>query len=237
MPDRVENLRRLSETKLSKKSTSYLVYKPLFRDLQTAVNKFAKGRLIDIGCGNKPYEKIFKDKISEYIGCDIMQSDLQKVDIICEANHIPLPDCNFDTAFSTQAIEHVSDYQGLVSEAYRLLKQGGYFILSAPLYWHLHEEPHDFFRFTKYGLEYVLQKAGFEVIEILPNGGMWAICGQVYLHAMENSKSNRVLLKCWRFLFFRFKLYWVVNVIFERLDKIDYNPINTMNYVIVAKKV
>ncbi|MEI9956305.1 MAG: class I SAM-dependent methyltransferase [Ferruginibacter sp.] len=104
-----------------------------------------------------------KVKITDYTGCDIIQSDLQKVDILCEANKIPLADNTFDTVFSTQTIEHVADHQGVINEAYRLLKPGGAIIVSAPLYWHLHEEPYDFFRFTKYGFEYIFNKAGFEI--------------------------------------------------------------------------
>ena len=164
---RLENVSRLSSFNgINKYNFNYLVYKNLIRDLNKAVYKYAKGKVIDIGCGNKPYENIFKGKIDEYIGCDVMQSDLKKVDIICEANNIPLKSLSFDTAFSTQTIEHVADHQGLANEAFRLLKPGGYFIVSGPLYWPLHEEPYDFFRFTKHGFTYVFEKAGFEVTEI-----------------------------------------------------------------------
>ena len=156
---RAENVSRFTGYQnISKSDFHYLVYKPLIRDLESAIGKYATGRVIDIGCGNKPYEKMFKEKITEYVGCDIIQSDLNKVDVLCMANEIPLPDNSFDTAFSTQTIEHVEDHQGLVNEAYRLIKPGGYFIVSGPLYWYLHEEPYDFLRFTKYGFKYIFEK-------------------------------------------------------------------------------
>lgn len=234
---RTENVSRFTNNRrIRKTDLNYLVYKPLIRDLNFAILKYAKGRVIDIGCGNKPYENIFTEKTTEYIGCDIIQSNLQKVDILCEANKIPLADNSFETAFSTQTIEHVEDHQGLVNEAFRLLKPGGYTIVSGPMYWHLHEEPYDFFRFTKYGFQYVFEKAGFEMIEILPNGGMWSVAGQSLIHAFVKSTSRHFFVRILKFIFFRLRFSWVITSFYAWLDKIDYNPINTMNYVVVARK-
>ena len=202
----------------------YLVYKPLIRDLEKCVKKYAKGRVLDIGCGNKPYQAMFKNLITEYVGTDIMQSNLKKVDVICEATKIPLPDASFDTVFSTQAIEHVADHQALVGEAYRLLKPGGYFIVSGPMYWHLHEEPYDYFRFTKHGFKYVLEKAGFKELEILANGGKWATLGQAIIHTLP---ARLTKIKMMRSIHNRF---------FSFLDEKFYNDFNTMNYVVVGKK-
>lgn len=233
---RSENLSRLSDTKVTKFSAYYLHYKSFHSALFDSLLKFARGRLLDIGCGNKPYEKIVEGKITEYIGCDIVQSDLKKVDVLCEANNIPLADNSFDTAFSTQTIEHVEDHQGLVNEAYRLLKPGGHFIVSGPMYWHLHEEPYDFFRFTKYGFTYIFEKAGFEIVEIIPNGGAWATAGQTLIHSFLLSKSKKIFIHTSRFLFHRLRIYWLMNAFFSWLDKVDYNPVNTLNYVVIGKK-
>ncbi len=233
---RSENLSRLSDTKITKSSAYYLHYKSFHSALFSSLSKFAKGRLLDIGCGNKPYERILEGKITEYIGCDIIQSNLNKVDILSRADNIPLDSETFDTVISTQTIEHVENHQGLVNEAYRLLKTGGYFIVSGPLYWHLHEEPYDFFRFTKYGFTYIFEKAGFEVIEIIPNGGAWATAGQTLIHSFLLSKSKNFFIHLSRFLFHRLRIYWLVNAFFSWLDKVDYNPVNTMNYVVIGKK-
>lgn len=234
---RAENASRFTDYKsISKSDFYYLVYVPLIRDLEKAIGKYARGKVIDIGCGNKPYEKLFERKITEYIGCDIMQSDLQKVDVLCKANSIPLADDSFDTVFSTQTIEHVEDHQGLVNEAYRLVKPGGFFIVSGPMYWHLHEEPYDFFRFTKYGFKYLFEKSGFEIVELNSNGGMWATTGQSMIHSFSHSKSKNFFIHASRFLFHRLQLYRLINSFFSWLDKVDYNPVNTMNYVVIGKK-
>lgn len=235
---REKNISRLENVQeINSSNINYLVYLSFHRDLFNAIQKYAKGKLLDIGCGNKPYEKWFEGKISEYIGCDVVQSSANKVNVICEANKIPLDNTSFNTVLSTQVIEHVEDHQGLVDEAYRLLNPNGYFILSGPFYWYFHEEPYDFFRFTKHGFKYILEKSGFEIVEIIENGGAWANLGQVVNHTFNfsNPNANKVA-KGIKYLFRKLKLHILVNKIFAYLDKKDFNPINPINYVIVAKK-
>jgi SAM-dependent methyltransferase len=216
---REENINRQSSYRITAKNPHYLHLRYLIEDLQSSIEKYARGRLIDIGCGNKPYKDLMKN-VTEYIGCDIIQSNLECVDILCEANNIPLPSESFDTAFSTQTIEHVADHKGLVRESYRLLKKGGYFIVSGPMYWPLHEEPYDFFRFTRHGFKYILEEAGYTDIQILSNGGKWALCGQVI---MQSFKPHR---------FIRYPL----NKFFAWMDKKHKQEVNTMNYVVIGRK-
>lgn len=234
---RNENLGRLSNIKISKSDLYYLHYKSYHRDLFYAIKKYSKGNVLDIGCGNKPYEQIFEGLINKYTGCDIIQSNLNKVDVLSPANNIPLEDNDYDTIISTQTIEHVEDHQGLVNEAYRLLKPNCYFILSGPFNWQLHEEPYDFFRFSKHGFKYILEKAGFEIIEIKENGGMWAVVGQYIIKNISNHhKGRKKKITTVLSLLKKLKVIYLLNYFFEVLDKVDYNSVNTINYVIIAKK-
>jgi SAM-dependent methyltransferase len=218
---REKDLQRLSESETRISSSEYLVYKPLFRGLQSAINRYSTGKLLDIGCGNKPYESWFETKTTEYIGCDIIQSNLNKVDVICAAQSIPLPNDTFDTVFSTQVIEHVGDHDGMLAEAFRLLKPGGKLILSGPFYWPLHEEPYDYFRYTKHGFRLVLEKAGFKVLETNPCGGKWAVTGIMIISSIPYKP---------KFISF------FLNSIFSWLDRRFFDPIITFNYVVVAEK-
>src|ERR1700734_2910505 len=103
---REEGLGRISDYHVDENHPYFLHFRTLFADLEKAA-QCAHGRLLDIGCGNKPYEKMFVDRISEYVGCDIIQSSNKRVDVICPANAIPLKSEAFNTVLCTQVIEHV----------------------------------------------------------------------------------------------------------------------------------
>lgn len=234
---REENLERLSTVNVTFKNPYYLTYRFLFKNIDNAINQYAKGSVLDIGCGNKPYKNLFELKSEKYIGCDIIQSDKNEVDIICPATDIPLEKDSMDTVFSTQVIEHVADHCGLVSEAYRILKPGGYFILSGPMYWEHHEVPYDFFRFTRYGFEYILQKEGFKVIEINPCGGKWALTGQVIINSFISSFAKKSFpRKVLKILYSIFFVKYIINSVCGWLDKKDFDESACLNYVLVAQK-
>lgn len=220
--ERQEALSRFSGNAVRLSNSDYLVYRPLIELLTANIARHATGKVLDIGCGNKPYLDLFPKSVSEYVGCDIVQSDLNRVDIICEANNIPLESNSMDTVFSTQVIEHVADHNGLLSEANRILKPGGKIIVSGPMYWQLHEEPHDYFRFTRYGFSYLLKKHGFKEIAIQPCGGKWALTGIVLLYAIPGRPRiiNRIL-----------------NPIFSWMDRKFPDYGNTTNYVVVGEKI
>ena len=219
----VDGAERLRDYTTSLDDPYYLHYRSLFPALLKA-SVHARGRLLDIGCGNKPYKQMFAGRITEHLGCDVVQSSERRVDIICPATQIPLEDASFDTIFCTQVIEHVADHRGLVREAFRLLKSGGALILSGPMYWHLHEVPYDFFRFTKYGFRYILEEAGFSVDTVESNGGKWALCGQVLIHTIQGGRLHH-----------RFVIR-LINKLFAHLDDRGTDYVNTINNVVVAHK-
>jgi 2-polyprenyl-3-methyl-5-hydroxy-6-metoxy-1,4-benzoquinol methylase len=115
---RKQRIHRLTSFELpSKHSREYMTYFYLFKDLRDAFDLYIKegDYVFDIGCGNKPYEKYIRELIKSestdhYIGCDIVQSSDQKVDIICEATNIPVESCLYDIVICTQVVEHVFDH-------------------------------------------------------------------------------------------------------------------------------
>lgn len=231
--------RRLAGTANSLFSPEYLVYKFLIPDLQDAINNFGRGKVLDVGCGNKPYKNAFSDSVTEYIGCDIEQSSLKVVDTICPATALAFDNSSFDTVFCTQVLEHVYDHKKAIFEIGRVLKSGGYFIGSVPMAWPHHEEPFDFFRFTRYGLEGLINEAGMEVEYIKANGGKWALLGQlIILNFTERSMKPGFLTRLKKIIFrLTLSKFWI-NLIFGRLDKVSSQPAyhHTLNFVFVAKK-
>ena len=133
------------------------------------------GRLLDIGCGNKAKQRLLGDLVAEYVGLDHADTlhDLGQADLIGTAYDIPAAAASFDAILCTAVLEHLEDPRAALLESARVLKPGGYAIYTAPLYWHLHEEPRDFFRYTRYGLQHLFASAGWEVIRITAMSGFW----------------------------------------------------------------
>lgn len=216
-------LPRLSSVEVDISHPSFLHYRSLLPDLKNTAGK-AHGRMLDIGCGNKPFESAFRGQVSAHFGCDVVQSSESRADVICPATDLPFKDESYGTVLITQVIEHVADHQAVLREAFRVLQSNGVIILSGPMYWPLHEEPYDFFRFTEHGFRFLLEKSGFVQIEIVNNGGKWALCGQVLIHTIGNTRLDR-----------RFVIRGI-NRLFAYLDDAHPTRNNPMNYVVVARK-
>ena len=144
---------------------NWLVYGIVNRELRRALSVYAKGKLLDIGCGDKPYQGMAAPYVQEHIGLDHPGTlhDASRAELIGGAYDIPLDDDSVDTVLCTAVLEHLEEPEKALREAYRVLKEGGYAIYTVPLFWHLHEEPRDFYRFTKYGLRYLFEKSGFRL--------------------------------------------------------------------------
>jgi SAM-dependent methyltransferase len=223
MTPRPEGIARLNRSEADPSDVHYLHLRSLFADLERA-SVHARGRLLDVGCGNKPYETMFRGRVHTHLGCDLVQSSDSRVNVLCPATELPFEDGSFDTVLATQVVEHVADPGTLVAEAARVLRPGGVLILSGPMYWPLHEEPHDYFRFTPHGFRRLVEAAGLRVIEIMGNGGKWALCGQALIHAVQGTRLQRPAV------------VRLVNRVFARLDDRYPDATSPINLVAVAEK-
>lgn len=113
---------------------------------------------LDLGSGRSPYKNLFPNTISMDIHPD------SGADIIGDALNIPLQDNQFEQVLCFELLEHVTNPQLCIDEIYRVLKPGGKLILSTRFLFSVHHAPHDYYRFTRYGLEHLLSK--FENISI-----------------------------------------------------------------------
>ena len=127
------------------------------------------GRILDFGCGSKPYESLFTNA-TRYVGLDVRQSGhdhaTSNVDVFYDGKSVPFHDDEFDAVVSFDVFEHVVDLDEALKEIRRVLCREGTLLLSIPFAWCEHEEPYDFVRYTSYGIQHVLERSGFEVIKI-----------------------------------------------------------------------
>lgn len=155
----------------------YLTYRWLIADLEEQLATL-EGRIIDVGCGVQPHRRFLGPKVTEHVGVDRVGAFAQP-DLEGDALNLPVPDASFDAALSTQVLEHVPDPALALKEIARVLRPGGTLVLTCPGTWPHHEEPYDFYRYTRFGLEHLLTQAGFRVVELKAQGGTWATIGQM----------------------------------------------------------
>jgi len=156
----------------------------LYRALETVAPR-ARGRLLDVGCGDKQFERIFRPYVDEYLGIEheaIFEATAANLgrarpDYFYKGDCLPFNEGSFDTVLSIQVLEHTSDPRKLVAEMARVLKTSGILILAAPFSFRLHEEPHDYFRFTPHGLRELLSEAALEIQHIEQVGSLWTLLG------------------------------------------------------------
>jgi len=145
----------------------------------------AKGRLLDVGCGQKPYEAIFRPYVEAYVGVEYADTFHKtnssakggKPDFVYDGKTLPFESKSFDTILSIQVLEHTPAPGPLVAEMSRVMKDDGLLILTAPFSFRLHEEPDDFYRYSPHALRILCQEAGLEVIQMEPRGGLFSVIG------------------------------------------------------------
>ena len=235
--NREVGLKRLTLKDISPWNQYYINTYFIFRDVQYAAERYASGHLLDVGCGNKPYLEIFDNRVASYVGCDVIQSNENVVDRICPANDLSFDNETFETVFSTQVMEHVADFHGMVAECFRVLKNNGYGIFTIPFCWELHEEPYDFFRFTKYGLKELFKKYNFEIVEIKSNGGKWAALFQTAINIFFSTRKYKTFRsRIIKLIFIHFRFLYVYNRFAVWLDKKYFDDKLTLNYLVVVRK-
>jgi SAM-dependent methyltransferase len=141
-------------------------------------------RVLDVGAGDAPYRELFAH--ADYRTTEWEESPHEgavRADVVGSADALPLDDASVDVVLLTQVLEHVPQPRAVLAELRRVLKPGGWVHLTAPLVWEVHEAPYDFFRYTGYGLQALLEDAGFAEVEVAPRNGALTTLAQLLADA------------------------------------------------------
>lgn len=199
--------------------------------------------VLDAGAGECPYKQFFLNQ--HYVAADLgfgdIRWDYSRLDLVCALEALPFKANVYEAVICTQVLEHVREPGAVLQETLRVLKPEGTLYLSAPQGWGIHQPPHDYFRFTQYGLQYLMEKAGFEVLSIKPVGGYYnylanrlTILPKTIFWQIDKKALRIVLfpLEMLSYLFF----VLLIPLFLNSIDFLDKKKNYTLNYLVKGKK-
>ena len=236
----MRDLLKRNRLKLNKELASYdsrKYFSPAYYigsiDMPTAFSAHLHGKCIDIGCGDMPFRSLIEKYVSQYDSVDI-EKRVSGVKYIADIQNMSMIHSDsYDSALCIDVLEHVPNPFKAISEIHRILKKGAQLVCSVPHLSRLHEEPHDYYRYTKYGLRYLFENSGFHIISIEPTGGMFCFLG--------HQLSTIFLLPVWHIPILKnvafFINKWLIVKLFYTCDKIfDKEKIFALGYICVVEK-
>ena len=203
--------------------------------IEDAVGDFARSlpggaRVLDAGAGEGNYKAHFGAQ--RYVGLDLgigdAKWDYSRLDAVGDLAALPFRDGAFDAALNVVTLEHVREPARVVAELARALAPGGRLLLIAPHEWEEHQQPHDYYRYTRYGLEYLLAQAGFAPPEIRPVGGFFRLLSRRLFNALQFFPGPLMVVAA--------VLFAPPALLLPLLDPLDRRRNFTLGYICFARK-
>jgi len=207
--------------------------------IEESVSSFAaelpeNARVLDAGAGEGQYASRFHRQ--RYVGVDLAVGDAgwdySRLDVVADLTALPFRAGVFDAALHIVTIEHLPEPGLALREIARTLQPGATLLIAAPQDWEVHQAPHDYFRYTRHGLTYLLETAGFEIVDLEPAGGYFRLLARRLLNGLQ---------------FFTGGLRWLgflpaalllipPALVLPLLDFLDRDRNFTLGYICMAKK-
>lgn len=146
-----------------------------------------QARVLDAGAGETGHRIYFERQ--RYIGVDLAVGDAAwdygRLDVLGDLTALPFASDAFEACINIVTLEHVREPAAALRELWRVLKPGGRLLLIVPHEWEVHQSPHDYFRYTRHGVEYLLRQAGFSELAIEPVGGFFRLLARRLLNGLQ----------------------------------------------------
>lgn len=188
--------------------------------------------MLDAGSGNySRYKHLFS---SDSVVClDIARGS--NVDVVGSLEKMPFADGEFDSILSTQVLEHVEYPEKAAAEMNRVLKVDGHMLVTVPQWNELHEEPHDYWRYTCFGLKSLFERNGFSVVAYEQYGGFFATYAQIGMRYLID-RFELYRRWCSRPVSFIFKIWGRCAIWLDKIDTSVANRKHTIGWVFIFKK-
>ena len=233
----MKNLTKISRDHTNRGAHNWLIYKLMDRFIRKHSGQ-CRGQIFDLGCGDAPYKDFLLQNAESYVGVDWSGSQHENnEDVTADLNH-PLPINNevADTVVSFSVIEHLSEPQVMLHECYRIMRPGAVLLLQVPWQWQLHESPHDYYRYTEYGLRHMLTKAGFIDVVVEPQSGVFTtIVMKINYFSRRFVRGSRVIKLALNLILI--PVWYFGQIVAPLLDRLDKNwSAETTGFFVVARK-
>lgn len=198
------------------------------RDFSASLSEGAL--LLDAGAGESQYKPLFLRQ--RYVAIDLGVGDAEwnysALDAVADLSALPLRDGVFDAAINIVTLEHVREPARVLAEIARVLRPGARLLLVVPHEWEVHQEPHDYYRYTRYGVRYLLDRAGFQDIRVLAVGGFFRLLSRRLLNALQFFPGPWLLLAL--------PLFVPPALLLPLFDSLDRDRNFTLGYICTARK-
>lgn len=208
--------------------------------------------LVDVGCGTRSYAAIYEPHCQQSYGFDVSHSlhDLSRASFLATTTQIPVASNTVDVVLCTEVLEHVAEPSIALAEMSRITRPGGWLVLTTPFLLSVHEAPYDFYRYTEYGLRYLLNQIGYDIEKLSYKGELfgvwlsstlwfqtkfWLMCCRLTKRKFWYTTQNPLL---WMGVILPQKLYlmfyrWICRTYPSLLRKLNHA---TLGYIVVAHK-
>ena len=214
--------------------SSWLCANIIAKQYEEKIPLYAKGLLLDLGCGFAPLFRYYEKYVSDCV-CVDWENTLHKnpyLDLVCDITaDLPFDDGTFDTVILSDVLEHIPNPSHLLSEVKRIVKDGGYIFLNSPFMYWIHESPFDYHRYTKYSYELMANGLDLTIACLDEMGGGIEVFVDVSGKLAGQIKILSPLVRLYNKLSYRFYR--------SKIGKILYNRTKhtlTLGYFIVMKK-
>ena len=209
--------------------------------IENTLKKIPPGnRILDAGAGEQQYKKFCSHL--RYISQDFAEYDgrgdkkgLQTgsrnntgLDIVSDITSIPVSDCSFDAVLCTEVFEHLPEPLLALKEFSRIIKKGGYLIITAPFCSLTHYSPYHYYTgFNRYFYETHLAKFGFKIIEIKTNGNFFEYLAQ---EIRRVSEIKRIYTKSFKWNGFEILAHIITLFFLSQWSKKDKGSDELLNF-------
>jgi len=205
-------------------------------EVRQAAERLAEGHIVlDAGAGEARHGAYFKR--GRYIALDAGYGDstwdYSRLDIRGDLEHIPLVSTSVDCILCLVVLEHTRNPECVLREFARILKPAGTLVMVVPFLWEEHQAPHDYFRFTRYGVRALFESTSLRLDLLEPIGGFFWVCARRSVGLLSFFQSG------WRWIFFALLAPFfglLVPLIFYFMDRLDTKKNYSLGFQIRASK-